>query len=170
MKIRLLALVAIICTAGPSPSAKPQRRAPYTAIEVDRFVAERGVPFPSDYQIALVEDIAREASLAFVTIIIMREGEAAPAGQTVLRISGTVTRFQPGNKAKRYLIGFGAGATIVQAQVKLTDADTGQVLLNREAKGVTWTGLAGGDSQGAGESLARKIAKLVKGANLVRPQ
>lgn len=65
------------------------------------------------------------------------------------------------------MIGLGAGATVVEAQVKFSDAATGRVLLNRQVKGVTWTGIAGGDSKSAGESLARKIAKLCNTARLI---
>jgi hypothetical protein len=114
-----------------------------------------------------VEDIAHEVSLAFETVIITRQADTAPYGHAVLRISGTVTNFKPGNRRKRQVIGLGAGATVVEAQVKFSDAATGRVLLNRQVKGVTWTGIAGGDSKSAGESLARKIAKLCNTARLI---
>ncbi len=162
MQIRPLALAAV-CAAIFATSAAGQSPAPYSAVEVDPFVADRGVAFPADYQSALVEDIARETSVVFKTAIILREGDAAPFGHAVLRISGTVMKFKPGNKAKRSLIGLSAGATIVQAQVRLADASTGQVLLIREVKGRI-------DSQGAGESIGRKIAKLCEANHFVEPQ
>ena len=116
MKAFITALTAILCVsfclsaAGPPPT-------PFTAVEIDRFVAAAGVAFPADYQSALVEDIAREVSLAFPSVIIVRQGEALPFGHAVLRISGTVIEFKPGNRAKRQLIGMGAGATVVETQV-----------------------------------------------------
>lgn len=157
----------VLCLLASSLNAARQPGVPYTAIEVDPFTAEPGVVFPADYRSALVDDIARETSLAFKTVIILRRGQAPPDGYRVLRITGEVTRFKPGNRAKRYLIGFGAGATVVHAEVQFTDAATGQVLVRREMAGVTWTGIAGGDSKGAGESLARKIAKLCNSAHLI---
>jgi Domain of unknown function (DUF4410) len=165
MNPRTFALLAMLLVSvrGPSAAAQP---GPYSAIEVDRFVPAPTVAFPADYQSALVDDLAREASLKFQSII-LREGQSAPSGYVVLRISGRVTRFKPGNKTKRYLIGFGAGATVVEAQVSFTDAGTGKVLLTRTVKGVTWTGLAGGDSKSADESLARKIVKLCNAAHLM---
>jgi Domain of unknown function (DUF4410) len=153
MKIRTVALAAVIYAAVFGPSAAGKSPAPYSAVEVDPFVADRGVAFPVDYQKALVEDIAREISVVFKTAIILREGDAVPFGHAVLRISGTVVRYKTGNGAKKSLLGFGAGGTTVQAQVRFADASTGQVLLIREVKG-------GIDSQGAGDSIARKIAKL----------
>jgi hypothetical protein len=167
MTIRIVVLVAVLavllCTAVPGLKAA----APYPAVEVDRFVAQHGVSFPSDYQNALAEDIAREISLAFPTVIIVRQGDPAPNAHAVLRIAGVVTRFKPGNRAKRSVIGFGAGATVVRAQVWFIDGTTGQVLLNREVQGTTWTGVGGGDSQAAGESLAKKLAKFCNSAHLV---
>jgi Domain of unknown function (DUF4410) len=156
----VLLLISSLLAAAEPP-------APYSAVEVDPFVADRGVAFPVDYQSALREDIAREISLAFPAVMIFRPGETAPFGLAVLRISGTVTRFKPGNRQKRYLVGFGAGATVVQANVRFGDASTGQVLLIRKFQGTTWTGIAGGDSQSAGDSLARKLAKLCIDAHLV---
>jgi hypothetical protein len=166
MKAFLTALTAILClspcraAAGPHPTS-------YGAVEIDRFVAAAGVAFPADYQSALVEDIAREVSLAFPSVIIVRQGEALPSGQAVLRISGTVIEFKPGNRAKRQFIGLGAGATVVETQVWFLDAATGQVLLSRGAKGITRSGLAGGDSQGAVDGLAKKIAKFCNANHLV---
>lgn len=165
MRIFLI-LGALACVAS-SLYAAHQPEGPYTAIEVDPFTPIPGVAFPADYQTGLADDIAREASLQFRTAIIVRLGQEPPVSYRVLRIAGVVTRFKPGNRAKRYLIGFGAGATVVEAEVELIDAGTGQVLLRREMKGVTWTGVAGGDSKAAGESLARKIAKLCNSAHLI---
>jgi hypothetical protein len=152
MQIRPLALAAV-CAAVFATSAAGQSTAPYSAVEVDPFVADQGVVFPADYQNALVENIARETSVVFNTAVILREGDAVPFGHAVLRISGTVVKFKPGNGAKRSLPGFGAGGTVVQAEVRFADASTGQVLLIREVKGHI-------DSQGAGESIGRKIARL----------
>ena len=154
MQILTVAFAAAIYAAGSGLSAAGPSPAPYSAVEVDPFVPDRGVAFPADYQTALVDDIARETSIAFKTIIIVRAGDPPPFGHAVLRISGTVVGFKPGNFAKRSLIGFGAGGTVVSAQVRLADASTGQVLLIREVKG-------------APENLARKIAKLCSAARLV---
>jgi hypothetical protein len=166
MKAFITALTAILCVSACLSAAEPPP-APYAAVEIDRFVAAAGVAFPADYQSALVEDIAREVSLAFPSVIIVRQGEALPFGHAVLRISGTVIEFKPGNRAKRQLIGMGAGATIVEAQVWFLDAATGQVLVSRGAKGVTRSGISGGDSQGAVDGLAKKIAKFCNANHLV---
>jgi hypothetical protein len=149
MKTSTIALTAMLCTAGVHlMAAGLAESAPYTAVKVDPFVAAPGVVFPADYQSALAEDIAREISLAFQTVIILRQGQEASVGHAVLRISGVVTRFN-----RR-----GSGATIVQGEVWFIDDATGQVLLNREVKGLT---------QSAGNSLAKKIVKFCNSAHLV---
>ena len=147
MQIRIIVLAAVFCATafGQSP-------APYSAIEVDPFVADRSVPFPMDYQKALVEDIAREASVVFKTAIILRQGDAPPFGHAVLRISGTVIGFKSGSSAKALLPGFGSSGISVRAQVRFADASSGQVLLIRQVKGTI-------DPKGA-DSFARQIAKL----------
>jgi hypothetical protein len=151
MTIRTIALAALLCGA-----AAAQAPAPYSAIEVDPFLADRAVAVPSDYQMALVEDIAREASLVFPTVIIVRAGDPPPFGHAVLRISGTVVRFKPGDGVRKPL-GFGSGATMLQAHVRFADASTGQVLLIRQV-------------QGASDSVARKIVKYCNAAHLVASQ
>lgn len=166
VKLNALAPIAILCASGAGLHAAGQP-SPYTAVQVDRFIPSPGVAFPADYQNALVDDIAREISLAFPTVILLREGDPAPDGHGALRISGTVTSFQPGNRTKRALIGFGAGATMLKAQVRFADAVTSRILLNREVTGMTWMGIAGGDSHGAAGSLARTIVKLAKTDRLI---
>jgi Domain of unknown function (DUF4410) len=168
VKITVLTLIAILFApsthlraAGPPPPV------PYTAVAVDKFVALNGVEFPADYQSALAADIARELSVSFPTVIIVHQGDPAPNGHPQLRISGVVTRFEPGNKLKRRMIGFGAGATIVEAEVWFIDASSGQVLLNRGVRGTTRSGVDGGDSKGAADSVAKKIVKFCNSARLL---
>jgi len=147
MTLRMVTFTAMLCAASALQAAG-QSPVAYSAVAVDRFVAAPGVAFPADYQNALAEDIAREISLTLQTVVIVRQGEAAPYGHALARISGVVTLF------KR----FGAGNAVVRAQVWFIDAATGQVLLNREVKGRA--------SPGPGNGLAKKIAKLYNAGHL----
>jgi hypothetical protein len=151
----------VIPLHGASPPA------PYSAVEIDRFVPAGGVQFPFEYRTALVENIARELSVEFPTVMITRQENPSPAGQALLRISGVITEFKPGNRTKRVLIGFGAGATVVKALVKFSDASSGQPFLEREIKGTTWMDASADDSKAAADSLARKIAKYCNTGHLV---
>jgi hypothetical protein len=157
VKLFILALTILLCDLN----AARRRPVPYSAVEVDKFVAAPGVDFPPDYQSALADDLAREISLAFPTVVIVHPGEATPDGHALFRISGVVARFNPGNPVKQHLIGFGAGGSVVQAQVWFIDAATGQVLLNRQLKGSIAV-----PGNGVGDSLARKIAKFCNAGRL----
>ena len=154
----LCALAAGLPAAGPPPPV-------YSAVEVDRFVPRPGMAFPADYQNALADDTAREISLAFPTVLIVRQGQPAPYGHALLRISGVVSRFKPGGGAKRLWLGLGAGTAFLEAQICFIDGSTGQVLFNRQFKGILRI-IPGGDSQTA-DSVARKIAKLCNTSHLV---
>jgi uncharacterized protein DUF4410 len=164
MDRRRLVLGAMAC-AFLLGNARAQ--APYGAVEVDRFPGAAGIDFPLDHQIALVEDIIREAGRAFHGIEIVREGESAPQGKPTLKIAGSVIKFKPGSRAKRYLIGFGAGATVIKAHVKLIDAASGEVRAEGDIQGVTWIGIAGGSSDKAGDRLAKKVTALAKSKRLL---
>ena len=157
MKLLILALTILLCDLN----AARQRPVPYSAVEVDKFVAAPGVDFPIEYQSALADDLAREISLLFPTVAMVHPGEAAPNGHALIRISGVVAFFKPGSQAKSRLIGFGAGGSLVLAQVWFIDAATGQVLFNRQIKG----GVAV-PGKGVGDSLARKIAKFCNAERL----
>jgi Domain of unknown function (DUF4410) len=150
----LLGVLALALSAAQAP-------APYPAVEIDPFAGGPGVDFPRDYPSALADDIARELSVDSPTLVILRPGDRAPGGR-VLRIWGTVTAYKPGNGVKRSLLGFGAGAAVVRAQVIFQDAAGGRIIAIRGMSGSS--GMAGVDSQGAAESLGKKIAKLCKSA------
>jgi hypothetical protein len=62
---------------------------------------------------------------------------------------------------KRYLIGFGAGATVIQANVKLEDAVSGRVICERRVKGITWSRISGGSSDSVGDHFARRLMRYV---------
>lgn len=157
----IVALCSVLC-AGLNAAQLP---APYTAVEVDRFVAAPGVAFPADDQDALAGDTAREISLAFPTVLIVRQGQPAPYGHALLRISGVVSRFKPGGGPKRLWLGFGAASAFLEAHIWFIDASTGQVLFNRQVKGVTRI-VQSRDSQ-PGDDVARKIAKFCNSTHLV---
>jgi hypothetical protein len=158
MNVRIAALAALVYSSLSGPSAASQPIAPYTAVEVDVFIPDRGVALPPGYQNRFADEIAREISLEFPAVIIFRETQTPPGGQGVLRISGTITRFIPVSKTKGVLFGFGAGSAILRTQVRFGDATTGRVLLIHKIDGV--------DAKAA-DSIARKIAKLCNSARLL---
>lgn len=163
MKYLLVAASLSVFAVGLNADRPP--RTPYNAIEVDRFGANPAVGLPPEYETAIADDIAREASVEYSTVMILRQGDPPPTGARVLRITGRVIRFTPGNKTKRLLVPF-AGTASIEAIVQFTDAGTDQLLFNGEFRGAASVGAQNGAGS-AGDSLAKKIVKLCNAAHLI---
>ena len=88
--------------------------------------------------------------------------DAVPAGALV--IEGKFTKIDPGSRAKRYLVGFGAGKSTVAVSGSVKDS-TGAVLatFSQQRHGVM--GMGGGDSLGKliadSRNIGEDIAKFV---------
>jgi Domain of unknown function (DUF4410) len=153
LRSTVLVLFGLGFAAGAAPPT------PYAVVEVDRFIIQKGVPFPPEYQTALADDIARQISVEFPTVILLRTGEGAAYGEPVLRISGIIVAFTPPSAIKKALIGFGAGSAHVAALVRFADAAGGPPILERDLTGA-WA---------PEDGLARNIVKLCKAQHLVKP-
>lgn len=86
------------------------------------------------------------------------ETEAASTGKQLL-LSGTVTEFKKGSRAKRFLIGFGSGASVVKVLFTFRDSQTGKELLRKERKGKYsgWLSFAGGQEREALDEAAGDV-------------
>jgi len=153
----VMALALAIPAGGAGKSAGK-----YSCVQVNRFDVEQGVDFPADYQLGMVEDMVKQVGKVKGVQQVLREGEKAPEGQAVLLITGTVTKFKKGSQAARYIVGFGAGSTVVTAQIKVYDAATKELLLDRKVDGKVVMGVMGGKSEGATNGLAKEVAKVTK--------
>jgi curli biogenesis system outer membrane secretion channel CsgG len=80
----------------------------------------------------------------------------------VLKLNGTVTHYDKGSRAKRYLVGFGAGKTKIVAHITVADKETGEVLFEDDVDGKVVMGGMGGDSLGATRGLAKEVAGKIK--------
>jgi curli biogenesis system outer membrane secretion channel CsgG len=149
----------------------------YQEIEVTTFDAKEGVVVPEGFLKTLMATVVTELQKTKKFKQVLREGETpatmatmpAPAGATpanagegTLRLTGTITKFKAGSRAKRYLVGFGAGKSKVIAHIKFTDKATGSVLFEQDVDGDVVMGLFGGDSGGATRELAEAVAKSAK--------
>lgn len=150
---RSILALTLLASSAAIPIVSAQSSARFTAVEVDPFAVDKSVALPAGYQTALADEIARELSVEFSTILILRQGEPAPDGQRVLRISGTVVQFKPTNNARKLLTGFGGGA-VVAAGVRFDDVATKRVVGVREF-------------QVAPDSLGKKIAQFCRKEHLL---
>ncbi len=81
------------------------------------------------------------------------------AAKPDLLLSATVTDFAPGSRAKRYWVGFGAGAAKLKMAFAFRDAATGKVLLQTEHQHKFWIGAFGGSKTDAMNKTAEGMVK-----------
>jgi len=157
----LLVLALLTLTATAKESQK--KITGYQNIEVVRFQVGSDVNFPADYLVSMTEELIEQIGKTKRFKQVHREGESlAGADSATVQLTGTVTKFNAGSRAKRYFIGFGAGTTKVVAHIKLIDRATGKVLFEKDVDGdVSW-GMLGGESRNATRGLAKDVAKVVK--------
>ncbi len=146
----------------------------YSVMAVARFdVNKDDVKDDEDRNLAAVmpdffqSEIVRRLRAAgiFERVINLTERDYAPGQERTLRIEGTITRLAPGNRAMRYLIGFGAGAAKAQAETRFVDVQTGQVVVVTADRREASFGIFGGDSeehlQESFSDMARDLAKYL---------
>lgn len=168
MKSTLFCVAVIASAFVLSVSATAEKKSgntidkKYEYVQVNRFDVQPGIDFPPDYQLTIVEDLNKELGKIKGVKQVLREGEALPPEQPVLLITGTITKFKKGNQGERYLVGFGAGATVIGAHIKCYDATTKAVLLEQDVDGKVVIGFMGGKSEGANNGLSKEVAKDVR--------
>ncbi len=163
----LFSLVAALALATPGAAGNQdtkQYKKKYQTIEVLRFDIQPGVDFPADYLITMTEELVTHLQKTQKFKQVLREGETpADVEAPGMRLTGTVTKYKKGSRAKRYLIGFGAGKTKVAAHVQWLDRETGEVLFEADVDGkVLLGGLIKSESVGATRGLAKEVAKVTK--------
>jgi hypothetical protein len=98
-------------------------------------------------------------------------GAEAPANSVVLE--GKFTEMDPGSRAKRYFVGFGAGKSGVTVQGAVKAGD-GKLLAEFQQRRIGVMGVAGGnsldkltsDTRDIGEDLAKFLSAWAKGEKL----
>jgi Domain of unknown function (DUF4410) len=144
-------------------NALAQSSEPYKTVEIGKFTVGEGVEFSE-------KDISELTSYLVINFNRSRRFEnvflsSDPALQSVparrARITGTITKYSKGSRAARYLVGFGAGRTKLVANVKVTDAETGNVLIEQSVDGYVYGGLFGGDTGGAKGDMSSEIIKTM---------
>src|SRR5713226_5081096 len=82
-------------------------------------------------------------------------------GKAKLLLSGTVTEFEPGSQAERYLVGFGAGAAKLKMHFAFQDAATGKDILFTDHQHKFWIGAFGGSKNAATTRTAEGMVKSI---------
>ncbi|MGH9425559.1 MAG: DUF4410 domain-containing protein [Terriglobia bacterium] len=141
----------------------------YQQVEIARFTVKDGIEFPDNYLTTLMGELVAQLQETNKFQHVFREGESQGAGEApALRLTGAITAFDKGNRAVRYVIGFGAGKTKIKAHVKFSDRATGQTIYEGDVDGKVIIGFFGGESIGATRGLAKEVAKIAKQKLIVR--
>jgi hypothetical protein len=144
----------------PAPAAPEKGK--YQNAEVAPFTAQEGVQVTPEQLKELTDAVVKELQGIKKFQQVSLEGVAADAQAPTLKVTATVTKFKAGSRAKRYMIGFGAGKSKVIAHVRFIDRETGGVLYEFDADGDVVMGVFGGTSGGAKSELAGQVAKAAK--------
>jgi len=152
----------------------------YQLIVVDRFaVTDAEVKDEEDKRLAaampsiLQSELVRHLRVTglFGKVVNLGETEFSPGSERALRLEGTISRLAPGSRALRYFVGFGAGRSKAQAEMRFVDAQSGQVVMVTADRRVAAYGVFGGDSEDhlkesfgdMARDLARFLTRLAKG-------
>jgi len=155
-------------TPAAAAATTTPEKGKYQNAEVIPFTAQQDVQMTPEQLKALTDTVVKELSDIKKFKQVSLEGAAPAAGADAsapaptLKVTGTVTKFKAGSRAKRYFVSFGAGKTKVIATVRFIDRETGNVLHEFTADGDVSLGLFGGSSDGARSELARDVAKTAK--------
>ena len=161
----ILLLILLGCLPVLAQTTKTDLKDKYQNIEVVRFDIQEDTKFPAESRDVIMSQVVEELKQLKKFKQVSNTGEtvAQDAGPTV-RLTGVITKYKPGSRAKRYLVGFGAGSTKVVAHISLIDVTSGATLFEKDVDGKVWIGVFGGDSSGATRGLAKEVAKVTKKA------
>jgi hypothetical protein len=146
----------------------------YPLFLVDRFTVpaslvkdEEDKKYAALFPVALQSEmVARlRATGLFDRVVNLGETQFSPGDQPALRLEGTITKLDPGSRALRYMVGFGAGADKAQAETRLIDVQTGAVMVVTADRREAYFGIFGGDSEDhmreALSDMARDYARFM---------
>ncbi len=178
-RTRLVAWVAAALLLGAPATSQEKKEPPakplagYTALVVERFKVE-----PAAVQAGFVEAQTPVMQAEIVLQLIKKKlfdevipgdgvtpsqpGAPSPTGdKPKLLLSGTVTEFEPGSQAERYLVGFGAGAAKLKMHFAFQDAATGREVLVTDHQHKFWIGTFGGSKNAAMTRTAEGMVKSI---------
>jgi len=179
----LTALTALVLASAQGSPSSPAQNAKkplsgYSVITVETFVvgtlaAKMG--FPQGFEGLIQKSAVVELSgrKLFEKVIDATEPTAGTDGAATapeeerrrLILSGTIIGYDPGSRATRVLVGFGAGSAKVKVRLILRDAQTSKEVLRTDLQGkyAGMSSFAGGTVETATRQAAEKVVKgLIK--------
>lgn len=161
-----MAMVALILFASAIAAGQPKDSAlknRYQVIEVATFDAPTETKFPTENVKPMMDEIVSKLRDMKKFKQVAAPGETATdTTAPTLQLVGAVTKYEPGSRAKRYVISMGAGKTRVVTHIKFIDKSTGQVVVEADASGAVSWGLFGGSSKSSLTGVGKKVAEITK--------
>lgn len=140
----------------------------YHVIQVGSFEVQPGVDLPPDFVAGLPQAVANALKESKIFQEVLLQDQTPAENSPVLRLSGSVTGFDKGNRAKRYFAGAGgAGAARIFVTVGYVNEE-GQTLYQDKVVGTLSSGLFGGESNKVSDELAKTVVATTK-LILLRP-
>ena len=161
-KSMFLASILLVFLASRASAIEPTFADRYETVRVESFDVQSGVDFRADYLSNLQQELVTQLQETHKVKSVLRAGEKPATETPVLCLSGTVTGFKPGSRAKRYFGGFGAGSAQIFAHVIYRDAASGQTLMEEEVVGTLSGGVFGGDSSRVSHEFAKSLVSTTK--------
>lgn len=105
------------------------------------------------------------ASSLFTRVVNASETEYTPGPEKVLVLDGEISRLDPGSRALRYWVGFGAGRSKAQTEMRFVDMQSGNSMLVTADRRAAAYGVFGGDSRDhlreSFDDMARDLVKFL---------
>jgi hypothetical protein len=127
----------------------------YTVVAVERFPVTGKVNDNADRRMAekmpdyLLTEVVRQlrSTGLFTRVVNTAEATFSPGAESTLRLQGRISSLDPGSRALRYWVGFGAGRSKAQVEFHFVDTATGRTVLVTADRRVAAYGVWGGDSE-----------------------
>lgn len=166
----LLVVVSVLAVPQTTKSAGNTVKDKYHVIEVNDFEVQPGVKLPADYFANLQDELVKQFEKSHEFEAVLRPGEEPPtAGMLVLRLTGVITEFKKGSRAKRYLGGPALGSAQIIAHTRYIDRATGDTVIEGEVTGTLTGGLFGGSSKKVIHEFATAVVTTTKMTLLRKP-
>lgn len=135
----------------------------YNTMEVAVFENRKDSNFPDEYLADLQQETVKKLLDAKVFHEVVAAGQPiATADARVIRVTGVITTYKPGSRAKRYFGVGGAGSAEINSKIEFVDAATGRPLMSQDLRAVLASGFLGGKSKDAIKDYVRQVVNKVK--------
>ena len=141
------------------------KKGEYASIQVCSFTVKKNLEVPPEFITRLQKNLPSQltGTKRFKHVYNFEDPSTDPGGPA-LQMAVTVIEYDSGSRAKRYLVGFGAGTAEAVAHVKLVKTGTDEIVFERDVTAKMSGGAFGGSSNTLADQLAKEIAKVTKRA------